>query len=210
MSHPTTTYSEIKNLAAEMADRTRDNLPTSEATMLRSFLAADLLEMWVQEAWPEISDNMEAVELDTDRCFDKRIGETNEMGDILAVIIGGNPMATTAVQVLPKDQFTELDGRVNTMFSTPTDSLQTGSTPAVFVNWQLPVPDLTAVADDELDDYELPIRFKLPLVWKAAAKLLAPEDPPRAAQLDAMADRLLLRMAQRVPRPWWRNAGRMI
>jgi len=65
----TTTYGDILNLTAELADRTRDNLPTSEAAMLRALFAAELPDLWNREAWPELCDNLEEVALDENKCF---------------------------------------------------------------------------------------------------------------------------------------------
>lgn len=65
----TVTYEQIKQLAVELAGRTRDNVPVSEATMLRSFFAAELPDIWNREAWPELSDHFREVTLDDNRCF---------------------------------------------------------------------------------------------------------------------------------------------
>src|SRR4051812_1384486 len=95
----TTTYGDVLNLAAEVADRTRDNLPTSEATMLRAFFGAELPELWNREAWPELCDNLEAVTLDENKCFSLREGEENEMGDILC-LTDADPRMTSVVNRL--------------------------------------------------------------------------------------------------------------
>ena len=96
----TVTYSQIEALAGDLAGRMRDKLPTSEATMLRAFFAEELADLWNREAWPELCDHIEAVTLDANLCFDTREGDANEMGDILALIVGGNPMTTSQVTVL--------------------------------------------------------------------------------------------------------------
>lgn len=189
----TTTYSQVKNLAAELADRTRDNLPPSEATMLRAFFAAELPDLWNKEAWPELCDNIEAISLDANNCFDKRIGESNEMGEILA-ILDADPRTTTIVSSVT--EYTELEDRVNVI-----TSLQ-----PIYVDWQDPAPDLLAVADDDLGAYTLPVRFRLPLAFRGAAHLIQTEDTARAAQYLALADLDLSRQCGRLaPRAWWRK-----
>lgn len=273
----TVSYENIKLLAADLAGRPRNKLPASEATMLRAFFASELPDLWQREAWPELCDHLEAVELDAEYCFSLReqeevavlgsgvyeeispgfpiaffelvageqyryvagnstklahnvigndaipeglftaegtqyvvlgpVGEevtaqiftTNEMGDILAVLVGGDPRVTTAVDRLRKDQYTRLDDRVNVQSLTSTAG-------AIWVDWQTPCPDLL---DDTLtatlDDYELPARFKLPLAMRGAALLLSEEDPVRAATLRSAADSELAKQAQRISVPWWRR-----
>ena len=194
----TVTYEQIKLLAADLAGRPRDKLPTSEATMLRAFFAAELPDLWEREAWPELCDHLEAVTLDSENCFDLREDEENEIGDILAVLIGGDPRVTTKVEKLPKDQFTRLDGRVHVQGLNPSG--------AIWIDWQTPCPDLLAEAlTAELDEYELPARFKLPLAMRGAALLVSEEDPIRAAALRNGADAELSKQAQRIRNPWWRS-----
>ena len=89
----TVPYSQIQALAADLAGRPRDKLPTSEATMLRAFFAEELPDLWNREAWPELCDHLEAVTLDANACFSTREGDADEMGDILAIIMGGNTVA---------------------------------------------------------------------------------------------------------------------
>jgi hypothetical protein len=193
----TTTYEEIKLLAADLAGRPRDKLPPSEATMLRAFFAAELPDLWQREAWPELCDHLESVTLDSNKCFSLREGDADEMGDILAIIHGGNPLTTNRVTVLPRSQYTRLEDRVNVLAETDT----------VYVDWQTPAPDLLAAAYDveaTLDATPLPVRFRLPLAARGAALLLADEDPQRAAALRLLADNELTKQAQRVQVPWWR------
>ena len=191
----TTTYSEIKLLAADLADQVRDKLPPGVATMLRAAFASNLPDLWNREAWPELCDHLEAVALDENQCFDLREGTANEMGDILAIIIGGDPRLTTAVKVIPKDQISRLDGRVNVV----------SPESAVWVDWQTPCPDLLAVADADLDAYALPWRFKLALAAYGASQLLLGTDPQRAALVRQMGDTDLSRQAVRIQSPWWRK-----
>lgn len=196
----TVPYSEIQALAADLAGRPRDKLPTSEATMLRAFFAEELPDLWTREAWPELCDHIEAVTLDDDACFSTREGAANEMGDILAIIMGGNPLLMNTVTVLPRENWTRLDDRVNVR--TLSGSL--------YVDWQTPAPDLLdnaalAIANDAaLQAYEIPARFKLPLAARGAALLIAEEDPQQAGTLRGLAEQNMAKQVARLSKPWWR------
>jgi hypothetical protein len=195
----TVTYAQVRNLAADMAGVPRNKLPTSEATMLRAFFAAELPDLWGREAWPELCDHLEAVTLDATKCFDTREGDANEMGDILAVVMGGDPRTMAAVTVLPRHQYARLDDRVNVM---------SGEEGAVWVDWQTPCPDLMASGYDTeatLLALTLPRRFYLPLAMRGAALLVSEEDPLKAAALRSGADVELAKQTQRIGgKPWWR------
>lgn len=206
------TYSAIEQLASDLAGYPRDKLPTSDATMLRAFFAAELPELWNREAWPELSDHLEAVSLDANNCFDLRAGDADEMGDILALITGNSPLTSNQITVLPRENYVRLNERVNVLGSV---------TGGLYVDWQTPCPDLlddaaiiAAVTVDTpsattialaLPLYELPARFKLPLAARGAALLIADEDPPKASTLRALAEAELLRQTARITRPWWRR-----
>lgn len=202
----TVTYDQIKQLAADLAGFPRDKLPTSDATMLRAFFAAELPDMWNREAWPELCDHLEQVTLDANNCFDLREGDADEMGDILAVIIGGNPLTSTLVSTIPKDQVTRLNERVHLTMQ-PGSAVPAGAS-SVYVDWQTPAPDLL---DSDLDDeedlnaYELPARFKLPLAARGAAMLLDDENPQKAGMLRATAELEISKQASRLVKPWWRR-----
>lgn len=188
----TTTGGDILNLAAELADRTRDNLPTSEATMLRTFISTELPDLWNREAWPELCDNLASVSLDENKCFDLNEGEAGEIGDILG-IYDADPRTTTVVSSITN--FTRLDNRVNVVTSLA----------SIYVDWQDPAPDMSSLSVSDFAAYELPLRLKLPLALKGAAHLLRTEDPQRAAQYLSMADAELIKQATRLDRPWWRT-----
>lgn len=196
----TVPYSQIQALSADLAGRPRDKLPTSEATMLRAFFAEELPDLWTREAWPELCDHIEAVTLDDNACFSTREGDPTEMGDILAIIMGGNPLLMNTVTVLPRENWSRLDDRVNVR--TLSGSL--------YVDWQTPAPDLldnTALGianDAALQAYEIPARFKLPLAARGAALLLAEEDPAQAGVLRGLAENNLARQVARISKPWWR------
>lgn len=195
----TVTYEQVKLLAGDLAGFPRDKLPSSDATMLRAFFAAELPDIWNREAWPELCDHLELVTLDAENCFDIREGEATEMGDILAVVIGGNPLTSTLVTTIPKEQVTRLNDRVH---------ITTDLTGSIYVDWQTPAPDLMAAALDveaTLNAYTLPARFKLPLACRGAALLVDDENPQKAGLLRATAELELTKQAARLERPWWRK-----
>lgn len=195
----TVTYEQIKLLAADLAGQPRGKLPTSDATMLRAFFAAELPDLWNREAWPELCDHLETVTLDANNCFSLREGAADEMGDILAVIIGGNPLTSTLIRTIPKEQVTRLNGRAH---------ITTDLTGSVYVDWQTPAPDLLAAALDveaTLNAYTLPARFKLPLAARGAAMLLDDENPQKATLLRGTAELELSKQAARLEKPWWRK-----
>lgn len=193
----TVTYGQVKALAADLAGRPRNKLPTTEATMLRAFFASELGDLWNKEAWPELCDHLETVTLDANNCFSTREGDADEMGDILAIVVGGNPLTTNLVTVLGREQYVRLDDRVNVL---------NPASGTIYADWQTPCPDLLdSDLDATLDSYTLPKRFDLPLAFRGAALLLAEEDPVRAATLRGAADAELAKQAARITRPWWRG-----
>jgi hypothetical protein len=198
----TTTYQQIETLAAVRAGRADDSSPTNlkltpaEAQSILDVIADELPDLWTKEAWPELCDHLEAVTLDADHCFSLRLGDADEMGDILALIAGGDPRTQTAVTPLPRESWTLLDGRVNVLQPAPGP---------LYVDWQTPCPDLLSVASADLAAYELPRRFRGPLAWLAAAALLEDEDPERAARATGKAMADLLKQASRIKRVWWRQ-----
>lgn len=50
----TANYNDILYAAAELAGRTRDKLPPSEATMLKAYFAADLQNVWNKQPWNDL------------------------------------------------------------------------------------------------------------------------------------------------------------
>lgn len=50
----TANYNDVLNAAAELAGRTRDKIPPSEATMLKGYFAADLAEVWNKHPWNDL------------------------------------------------------------------------------------------------------------------------------------------------------------
>lgn len=205
------TYQRIKELAAQLASRTTDNIPTTEVTMLRAFFASELPDLWNREAWPESCDHLEVVTLDSENCFDKRLGDADEMGDILAVIQGADPRTSNQVTVLGRERWVDLGSRVNILAPNQNSGTTTTTTaPALYVDWQTPAPNLLDTDYDTaatLNALELPERYLLPLAMRGAALLLADEDPGRAAALRGAAEAELQKQAARITRPWWRKGG---
>lgn len=194
----TVPYSEIKELAAELAGRADDTtnglrLPPSEAALLLSFLASDIVDVWNAEAWPELCEDFETVTLSADKTFSKREGDADEMGDILSIYVTANPQTSTICTAV--DDWVEADGKVRVMTDQTT----------LYVEYMQPAPDLLSVEEDDLDDYELPRRFKNILAFRAAAFLLAQEDPALAERYRNLGNARLLAEAGRVPIPWWRK-----
>lgn len=195
----TATYSAVRTLAAYYAGRADDTtggdlrLPPSESALLLAFIADELIQVWQAEAWPELCNDFEAVSV-TDKAFSKREGDNDEMGDILSIYITGSPHTTTLCS--PIEDWVEADGEVRVETTEAT----------VYVEYQDPAPDLLAVDSGDLDDYELPLRFKPILALRAAAWLLAEEDPARAEKYRQLANARLAYEAGRVTVPWWRRA----
>ena len=114
-------------------------------------------------------------------------------------MVGGDPRLGMLRTVLSQSAFVRLDDRVN---------VQTGVTGDLWVDWQLPAPNLL---DTDFDDetnllaYELPERFLLPLAARGAALLVAEENPAQAGVLRGLAQSRLVSDAKRITRPWWRG-----
>lgn len=190
----TVTYAQIKNLATDFAGRTPDNLPTSEATMLQTFFAAELADIWNKEVWPELCDNVVSAAVSAS-VFSKNEGAAGEMGDILGVW-DADPRSTSSGA--NRLEFTEGNGQVR-IFSNE------GS---VWVDYQSPATDLLSTAysaASALSAVTLPARFRVPLAMRGASMLLANEDPALSAKWGGMAEIELIRQASRIVPAWWRQ-----
>ena len=189
----------MRNLAAYLAGRADDTtgtglrLPPSEATLLLAFLSAELLALWNAEAWPELCPDIETITLDADKTFSKREGDADEMGDVLAIFIHGNPQTTTLCQ--PVEDWVEANGkvRVNTDQTT------------LYVEYMTPPTDLLSIAAGSLEATTLPRRFLQPLAFKAAGFLLATEDPATAERYRQLGEADWRRQAGMLAVPWWRK-----
>ncbi len=187
----TVSYNVIKELATDFAGRTPDNLPTSEATMLLGFFAAELADIWNKEAWPELCDNVASAAVSAS-VFSKNEGGAGEMGDILGVYDQDPRNQSSGANEL---DFVEGDGQVR-LFT------QIGS---VWVDYQDPVTDLLSIAASALSATAIPARFRNPLAMRGAAILLANEDPALSAKWNGMAEIELARQASRIVPAWWRK-----
>lgn len=195
----TCTYSQILDRAAEYAGRTRDKVPLSEQVILRSTLADELSDVWTGQDWPELRDWFQATIVDG--VFSKNEGSEDpaapEMGDILGVY-SADPRVTTKFHAV---EFEEGDGEVRIF----------GNYASVFVEYQLPAPDLETVADGDLDGFTLPERFRKILAWQGAAVLLTADgDAAGAGVRMGLADRALTKQVTRLPsNPPWRRSLRV-
>lgn len=187
-------YSDVQNRAAELAGRTRDKLPVSEALILQQAAAVALEEIWNKAAWPElIPPLVNVAPTGTPIGFSKNEGAGatgGEMGDIL-LLLTADPRATTQCRAVG---FTEGDNIVY-----PTEQIA-----SLFVEYVLPAPDLTDYTTAQLAAATVPKRFRNYVALHAAAHLLLPEggDP----RLMALAEAALQHQLNRLPpQPWWRN-----
>lgn len=188
-------YTDVLYRAAELAGRTRDKLPTSEATILQSSLAVDLADVWGKAAWPELTPAPVETAV-VDQVFSKNEGEDDEgdeIGDVLTVL-SANPRVTTRYRALG---FQEGDNEV--WIDEPLAS--------VWVEAMLPLPDLMELDAEELAAYLVPQRFRNYLSLRAAAQLLASDGmQSQAAGLLQVADLALTTQMNRLPSPpEWRQ-----
>lgn len=192
----TCTYIQIQNLAAELAGRTRDKLPPSEATMLLGFIAVELDQLWNSQAWPELNPDIEAITV-TNRQFSKREGDADEIGDVLG-IYSANPATTTRFRSVG---FSEIDETVRI-----DESLA-----SVYVDYLLPAPELLEVAAAALDATEIPLRFKKILAFRAGAFLRGIDGQlEMAGSLLGVASSALADELRRLPpEPPWRGVRKV-
>lgn len=184
----TVTYNDILYRAAEMAGRTRDKLPVSEATILRAALAVDLEDVWNKQCWPELIPDPVQVDVESQQ-FDK---DEDEMGDVLTVLTA-NPLVTTKWRLVG---FQERDGAV----------WIDENRASVWVEYLLPMPDLMAVEDDELATYEIPQRFRAYLSLRGAGALLNADLAGSGNGVLGQAEAALVNQIQRLPPPpEWRQ-----
>lgn len=102
-------YNDVLYRAAELAGRTRDKLPVSEAKMMQGYFAVDLQGVWNAQAWPElIPDFYQAAP--NGRAVTKSQGAT-PVSCTITVSTDGTSVASatitaivTAVTLVPGDQ----------------------------------------------------------------------------------------------------------
>lgn len=187
----TVTYEEIRVLAFRKAGYPRDKAAPSDAEDFRDAMMDQLEDVWNREAWPELV--MDFVEVTAvDGQFTK---DEETYGDVLSLFHTGNPNLTT--MAVPVAAWVDGGGIVR---------VSTTET-ALFVEYQMPVPDLPEYGDPALATTILPVRFKQPLASLCAADLIEDEDPGKAERLRARAERELVRQASRFSAPWWRKGS---
>lgn len=186
----------MRDKAAELAGRTRDKIPVSEATILLGFIASDLLEIWNMQAWPELVPDPEQMAV-TDRRIGKRLGLATELGDVLGVFTA-NPLATTRYRHV---EWEEADGFIRVH----------GSNALLWVEYMLPAPDLLNVAAADLEATTIPRRFGNYLSMRAAGQLLGADgDTQTGAAWVNLAEQAMTREVNRLaPAPAHRRAPRL-
>jgi hypothetical protein len=188
----TVAYQDILYRAAELAGRTRDNIPLSEAVMIRGFVAVDLADVWNKHEWPELRPDPPNVTTIVNQQFSKNESTPlTEMGDILAVWTA-NPLISTRAREVG---FVEGDGVVK--LDEPIAS--------VWVEYMLPAPDLMAVADNLLAAYLIPRRFSNYLALRAAGHLLNSDIEASGNSRLQLAEGALATELNRLVPPTWRN-----
>jgi hypothetical protein len=198
------TYETIWDLAVSLAGQTQDNVNEKDSVLLQVYLAGELPDLWNKEAWPELCDNLSNSPVTlTNGVFSKNLGEANEIGDILGIYDQDPRVSGNCWHRLPPDRYVDAFGQVY---------VKTGLG-QVWVDYQLPVPDLLdpgligQVNEATLMAIVLPARFRLPLAYRAAAHLIATEDPAMSSQYLKMAEMELARQtaSPQLKRPWWRQ-----
>lgn len=201
----TITYNEILYRAAETAGRVRTQIPVPEAAMLKSILSMELRRIWQGMDWNELIPDPIEVAV-TDGQFSKNEGSTNEaapeMGDILGVWTGNPRNYSGQYLALAHD---EGDGvvRLRPPESGTGDSVSMPET--VWVEYQLPCPDLVGVAAADLAEYPLPEKFAPWLAARAAGHLLSADGATSLAGVQfGLAEVYLQEQEARITRPEWR------
>lgn len=194
----TCTYQQIWALAISAAGQTQDNVNYKDSVLLQTFFAAELRDIWNKEAWPELCDNLTQVAV-ANNVFSTNVGQPDEMGDILG-LYPVDPRISHCWERFKSTDWWLGDGQVH--FRPNLGN--------VWVDYQLPVvdlldPSLIGQANEAtLMAVTLPQRFRLPLAWRGAGRLLGTEDPALASQLIKFAEIELARQASGVKVPWWR------
>lgn len=187
----TCTYLDVLNLAGELAGRTRDKLPTAEATMLQGFLGIELLKVWNAAQWPFLIPAPQAVAVDGTRGFSKNEGTANEIGDVLGIYTA-DPTQTTKFRRVDWD---EQDDRI----------VIAESLAQVYVEYVLPATDLVTIGAGALDATTLPLGFKAYLGMKAAGYLMNADVAGSGNGWLALAETHLAGELNRIKVPWWRG-----
>jgi hypothetical protein len=193
----TVTYQQIQDQAGEMSGRPVGKLPLSEANILLMLFTAELKVMWNSQAWPDLCDNLAAqtvVNTGGLLTISKNEGAANEIGDVLWIGTSDprNPTGPVACNV----RFEIGNGQIYILNTV-------GSQSTLWVDYQLPPPDLLAVSLSPttalpvlgflggvktLPNLLLPQRFYLPLAAIGAARLLKIDGlMPQASAMESIS-----------------------
>lgn len=197
----TITYNEMLYRAAEAAGRTRDKIPVSESTLLKSVFAHELRQIWTSYDWNQLIPEPLAVTV-SDRKFanpytDAEAVETT-FGDILGVY-SANPRTSTKAR--PLDWY-QSDGYIH--IAPDGQDVSEGGT--VYVEYMLPPTDLLAVAAEDLGTTEIPQFLANYLAERGAAQLLVADGMTALAGVHfGLAKEALAFETDNITRPWWRR-----
>jgi hypothetical protein len=179
-----TTVQAIVDQAAENAGRTRDKVPPSEGVMMRGWLDTHLQTIWEGAVWPELLKVSAAAVAVADHAFSKNEGTAGELGDVL----GYYERQPHRLDETPWFDFNEGDNVVRI----------DGHRDSVWPVYQLPCPDLTAVAAADLAAYTLPRRFKAYLAYMVGGELAKADGDAALAGVNyGLAEKALGRAQQR-------------
>jgi hypothetical protein len=201
----TATFQDVFDAAAELAKRTRDQIPVQEKVSLQGFLATEFEGLFTLRAWPELIPPVLNVMAPGGQ-FSKNEGAANEIGEVLDVMLG-NPQSGMRCQ--PRHVgFYEGDGVVwldRHCGSVWVEYMQAYPS----VTW----PDLALMAPAAFLAAVLPRRWRQYLAHKAAARLLDTDDASLAGaamKQEQLAQAALVDAINRLPpEPRWRNTMRM-
>ena len=200
----TITFNEMLYRAAEAAGRTRDKIPVSESTLLKSVFAQELRQVWGSADWNQLIPEPLAVTV-ADRKFANPYTDDADVettfGDILGVY-SANPRLSTKARPLDWHQS---DGYIHIA---PDGIFPTEGT--AYVEYMLPATDLLAVAADDLGETEIPQFLGNYLAERGAAQLLVADGQPALAGVHLnLAKEALAFETDNITRPWWRRQIRV-
>lgn len=211
----TTTGNDVLNAAAELATRTRDQVPGQEKTMLQFFIAKEFLTLWSQRAWPDLIPELLNVNAAPpangggNQFAKQQAGaEDGWLGEVLGVY-QHNPQAVHrrhghAVAFYEGDGVVWVETHRSSLW---VEYLRPYPTPAGSPAAQT-FPDLTQMSLANFMNALIPLRWRNILACKAAALLVGADgNLPGAAfwngQGEAELAKEIYRMGSKAP-PWRR------
>ena len=210
-------YTSVRDQALSLAARSPSAAPATELAMVRAYISDALRLAWIGALWPETltleavtatattpdtpADPTTATTVSAAILIDRRIGQVNEIGDVVGMY-SANPQTTTLWRDLDWEYsglssilITDRNNLV-TFFWTP-DGLGSGSwsvpTPlTVYLEWQAPAPDLMVLSDTALAALTIPTRMANYCAYRAAGQLFRGDGQHEAgAEYMAQAEGLL-------------------